>query len=191
MAFSVYRNGKYGRSRSAAVRLRWRVSRQPNVPPQTRTRCRPSSVPPTMVEQALNDAHSGLNPAVSAEPRSYTPRMFLEALGTPYLSTGGGPFGNFVRGGGSMLFSDLLGERKVALFAQAGDRLRDFALGVQYLNRGTALDWGGVAEVQPSAAPICRERGSPNQETGPAVTRETQVLRARPRSSWPGRPRLL
>ncbi len=74
-----------------------------------------------------------------------------------------------------MLFSDLLGERKLALFAQAGNRLRDFAIGVQYLNRERRWNWGGVAEVQPSIRQLPRTRLT-NQETGPAVVRETQYF---------------
>lgn len=175
MAFSVYRNGKY------EIEIRRGPSALAGIAPTERPTSDANALPPVerasddVVEHALNDAHSGLNPAVSPEPHNYTPRMFLEAMGTPYLSTGGGPFGNFVRGGGSMLFSDLLGERKIALFAQAGNRLRDFAIGVQYLNRERRWNWGGVAEVQPSLRQLPRTRLT-NQETGPAVTRETQYF---------------
>ena len=164
MAFSVYRNGKY------EIEIRRGPSALAGIAPTERLASDANALPPVeraaddVVEQALHDAHSGLNPAVSPEPHSYTPRMFLEAMGTPYLSTGGGPFGNFVRGGGSMLFSDLLGERKIALFAQAGNRLRDFALGVQYLEPRTALELGrrcgGAAVAAPTAPNAAHQSGN-------------------------------
>jgi hypothetical protein len=125
-----------------------------------------------VVEQTLTDERTGLTSTEAVPSHAYMPRMFLEALGTPYLSTGGGPLGNFVRGGGSMLFSDLLGERKLALFAQAGNRLRDFAIGVQYLNRERRWNWGAVAEIEPSLRRLPRTRVT-NEESGPALTRET------------------
>ena len=174
MAFSVYRNGKYeieirrGQSALAGVT-------PSDVPLSDTTALPPAERAADIVEQVLSDQHTGLVSTTAVPANAYMPRMFLEALGTPYLSTGGGPLGNFVRGGGSMLFSDLLGERKLALFAQAGNRLRDFALGVQYLNRERRWNWGGVAEVEPSIRRLPRTRLT-SQESGPAVTRETQYF---------------
>jgi hypothetical protein len=174
MAFSVYRNGTY------EIEIRRGQPALAGITPGDVPISDTNALPPTeraadIVEQALNDQRTGLISTAIVQPRAYTPRMFLEALGTPYLSTGGGPLGNFVRGGGSMLFSDLLGERKLALFAQAGNRLRDLALGVQYLNRERRWNWGGVAEIEPSIRRLPRTRFT-NQESGPAVARETQYF---------------
>ena len=58
---------------------------------------------------------SGLPAGDSFPVRVYQPSLFLEAVGPPHISTGGGPFGTFVRAGGSLLFSDLLGERKLGM----------------------------------------------------------------------------
>ena len=57
------------------------------------------------------------------------PNLSLEAIGQPYLSSGGGPFGTFVRGGGSLLFGDMLGERKLGMAVQFGNHLSDLGLG--------------------------------------------------------------
>ncbi len=93
-------------------------------------------------------------PASPIRPRSsrhtYTPRLSLERIGQPYVSSGGGASGTFVRGGGSLLFGDLLGERKVGAAVQIGNRLRDAAFEVRYLNQEHRWNWGAVAELEPS-----------------------------------------
>ena len=48
--------------------------------------------------------------------------MSLEGIGQPYLSSGGGPFGTFVRAGGALLFGDMLGERRIGAAVQIGNR---------------------------------------------------------------------
>ena len=93
----------------------------------------------------------GLTPADTSQPRTYPPNLSLESIGQPYLSSGGGPFGTFVLGGGSLLFGDVLGERKLGMAVQFGNHLRDLGLGVQYLNRERRWNWGAVAELQPSS----------------------------------------
>jgi hypothetical protein len=112
--------------------------------------------------------------AAPREPRerAYRPKLFVEAVGQPTLSSGGGPLGTFWRGGGSLLFSDLLGERKVLMYAQISNRLRETAFGVRYLNRERRWNWGVSAELQPSLRRLPRRRvGDENGQ--PAVTRET------------------
>lgn len=115
--------------------------------------------------------------AASAAPResrerAYRPKLFVEALGQPTVSTGGGPLGTHWRGGGSVLFSDLLGERKLLMYAQVSNRLRETAFGVRYLNRERRWNWGVSAELQPSLRRLPRRRVA--EEGGqPAVIRET------------------
>jgi len=127
------------------------------------------------VERLLNDSTTGLPEVAVLRSRPYDPDFFLEAMGPPYVSSGGGPFGTFVRGGGSLLFSDLLGERKLALFAQAGNRLRDLAVRVQFINRERRVNWGGVAEVLPSIRRLPRTWADP-AGAHPTVTRETHYF---------------
>ena len=127
-----------------------------------------------LVDRLLDDS-SGLPDTAAPPLQRYEPRMFLEAIGPPYISSGGGPFGTFIRGGGSLLFSDLLGERKLGLSAQAGNRLRDVAFSLRFINRARRWNWGGVAEIQPSLRGLPRRRLD-EQEGEPTVTRETRYF---------------
>jgi Tol biopolymer transport system component len=108
----------------------------------------------------------------SPRTRAYSPRLFVEAIGQPTLSSGGGPFGTYWRGGGSLLFSDLLGERKVMTYVQISNRLRETAFGIRYLNRERRWNWGVSADLQPSLRRLPRRRVS-EEDGQPAVTRET------------------
>ena len=128
-----------------------------------------------LVDPLLSDSSGLPDPAAALPLQRYEPRMFLEAIGPPYISSGGGPFGTFIRGGGSLLFSDLLGERKLGLSAQAGNRLRDVAFSLRFINRARRWNWGGVAEIQPSLRGLPRRRLD-EQEGQPTVTRETQYF---------------
>jgi Tol biopolymer transport system component len=110
-----------------------------------------------LVETALkDDFNAGQTGVVLA--RAYPPNLFLEAIGQPYLSSGGGPFGTFVRAGGSLLFSDMLGERKLGVAVQFGNHLNDLGLGVQYLNRERRWNWGATADVQPTMRALPSQR---------------------------------
>jgi hypothetical protein len=128
-----------------------------------------------IVEEGLNDSESGLPEERDRKAHAYNPDLFLDAIGPPYLSSGGGPFGTFVRGGGSLLFSDLLGERKVAVSGQAGNRLRDLALRVAFINRQRRWNWGAVAEAQPSLRRLPRTLSN-DVDGEPAITRETHYF---------------
>lgn len=174
LALTVFRRGKYdieirrGASALAGERLAERAATDViTLPPVARV--------DRVVEQLLHDSSFGL-PGSDAFPiRTYEPDLFLEAMGPPHISSGGGPLGTFVRGGGSLLFSDLLGERKLAMFAQVGNRLRDLALGVRFINRERRWNWGAVADVQPSLRRLPRTRVS-QQDGQPAVTKETHYF---------------
>jgi hypothetical protein len=175
LAFTNFRKGQYhieirrGASAVAGVR-----SDSP-VPTVDVNLLPPAERQADIVQQALTDGDVGPGSSGITEERVYSPRLFLEAVGPPHVSTGGGPFGTFVRAGGSFLFSDLLGERKFALFAQAGNRLRDLAIRAQYLNRERRWNWGALAEVQPSLRRLPRVRADADA-IDPAVTRETHYF---------------
>jgi hypothetical protein len=174
LAFTGYRRRRYDieiRRGASAVA----GSRLADVSAAPATALPPGARAPDVVEQALHDNEPGSVDASPPRERTYAPDMFLEALGPPHVSLGGGPFGTFVRGGGSLLFSDLLGERKLGLFAQAGNRLRDLAIRVQYLNRERRWNWGALAEVQPSLRRLPRVRSDSDADS-PAITRETHYF---------------
>ena len=105
-----------------------------------------------LVSRALADYESGLSSASAPYVRDYRPRLSLEGIGQPYLSSGGGPFGTFVRGGGALLFGDMLGERRLGAAVQIGNRLHDTAIELRYLNQERRWTWGGLAEVEPGIA---------------------------------------
>ena len=102
------------------------------------------------VDAYLADRTNRLPEPESIASRDYRSRMSLEGLGQPYLSSGGGPFGTFVRGGGALFFGDMLGERRVGAAVQIGNRLRDAAFMLRYLNQERRWNWGALAELEPS-----------------------------------------
>jgi Tol biopolymer transport system component len=104
--------------------------------------------------------------------RAYNPRLFVEAIGQPTLSSGGGPYGSYWSGGGSVLFSDLLGERKALAYAQVSNRLSEMAFGIRYLNRERRWNWGVNADLQPSLRRLPRRRIGAEEGVA-AVTSET------------------
>jgi hypothetical protein len=103
-----------------------------------------------VIDSYLADATSGLPDPASMPMRDYMSRMSLEGVGQPYLSSGGGPFGTFVRGGGALFFGDMLGERRLGAAVQIGNRLRDAAFMLRFLNQERRWNWGAIAELEPS-----------------------------------------
>jgi Tol biopolymer transport system component len=87
------------------------------------------------IDRYLADRDTGVPAPSSISNRAYLPRMSLEGIGQPYLSSGGGPFGTFVRGGGALLFGDMLGDRRIGAAVQIGNRMRDAAFTLRYLNQ--------------------------------------------------------
>ncbi|HEY7500434.1 MAG TPA: BamA/TamA family outer membrane protein [Vicinamibacterales bacterium] len=173
LAFSMFRKGRYDIEilRGAALAGTART----DAPPADVTALSPTERTESVVAQVLSDDITGLPLSSAYQARPYVPKFFLEAVGTPYISSGGGPFGTYIQGGGSFLFSDLLGERKVAVFAQGGNRMRDLAMRVQFLNREHRWNWGAIGEVQPSLRRLPRIWSSAEEST-PSFTRETHYF---------------
>lgn len=105
---------------------------------------------PGAIDRYLADHATGVPEPSAIVNRQYIPRMSLEGIGQPYLSSGGGPFGTFVRGGGALLFGDMLGERRFGAAVQIGNRMRDAAFAFRFLNQERRWNWGVVTELQPS-----------------------------------------
>jgi Tol biopolymer transport system component len=108
--------------------------------------------PGGQVNALLADYETGLPSTPVVAQHQYRPRLALEGIGQPYLSSGGGPFGTFVRGGGALLFGDMLGERKLGVAMQVGNRLRDAAFQLRFLNQERRWTWGAIAELDPGIA---------------------------------------
>jgi hypothetical protein len=174
LAYTVYRAGRYEIAYQRGV---VELSGQPLA---RRAAADAVTLPPAerddgIVARLLADTAFGLPDVAAIAARAYAPDMSLEAVGPPYISSGGGPFGTFVRGGGSLLFGDMLGERKLAMYAQAGNRLRDLALGMRFLNREHRWNWGASAEIQPSLRRLPRSRLT-DRDGQPVVSRETHYF---------------
>jgi len=102
------------------------------------------------VNAYLADYTTGLPDPSSNAARAYRSRMSLEGVGQPYLSSGGGPFGTFVRAGGALLFGDMLGKRRLGAAVQVGNHMRDVAFMFRFLNQERRWNWGALAELEPS-----------------------------------------
>ena len=133
------------------------------------------AAPPTRVNELLADHEMGLDAAAAMTEQRYRPRLSLEGLGQPYLSSGGGPFGTFVRGGGALLFGDMLGERKLGAAVQIGNRLRDAAFELRFINQERRWTWGAIAELDPGIARF-RTSSAVQHNGEPALLRQTEYF---------------
>jgi Tol biopolymer transport system component len=102
-----------------------------------------------LVDRARADQETGLPDLTRLEKGQYSSRLSLEAIGQPFLSSGGGPFGTFVRAGGAIMFGDMLGERRLGAAVQIGNRARDAAFEFRFLNQERRWNWGAIAELEP------------------------------------------
>ncbi|MGH9372063.1 MAG: BamA/TamA family outer membrane protein, partial [Vicinamibacterales bacterium] len=121
--------------------------------------------------------------AVSASTRSlqrYRPRLSLEAVGSPYFSAGGGPLGNYVSGGASLLFGDLLGDQQLLTAIYLSSRFDESAFGAIYVNRRSRWNWGFTLEQTPQLR--LRTEGIRRNPD-----RERLVTRDRERMLWTNR----
>jgi Tol biopolymer transport system component len=108
------------------------------------------SAPEGQLAELLSDDRTGLPDPASMDVRQYSPRLGLERIGQPYLSSGGGALGSFVRAGGSMLFGDMLGGRRLGTAVQVANRMRDVAFETRFLNQEHRWNWGGIVELAPA-----------------------------------------
>jgi outer membrane protein assembly factor BamA len=91
------------------------------------------------------------------------------------LSSGGGPFGTFVRAGGGILFGDMLGERRLGAAVQIGNRLRDAAFELRFLNQERRWNWGFVTELEPGIRRY-RRNMTVEHDGEPALLKQTDYL---------------
>jgi hypothetical protein len=139
IAFTVYEGGAH----------RMVTVREPE-PVEPSARRAEENLASGIVSDVLADYRTGLPDTASLVAREYSSRLSLERIGQPYVSSGGGPFGTFVRAGGSLLFGDMLGERRLGAAVQIGNHLRDVAIEVRYLNQSQRWNWGAIGELEPS-----------------------------------------
>ena len=147
LAFTVYERG---RPRLIVLEQQEALAGAAMVDPARHEDGQPASMDPGAVDRYLADHVTGVPDPSAIANHAYISRMSLEGVGQPYLSSGGGPFGTFVRGGGAVLFGDLLGERRLGAAVQIGNRMRDAAFAFRFLNQERRWNWGVVTELEPS-----------------------------------------
>jgi Tol biopolymer transport system component len=164
VAFTVYENG-----RPALVVLDGpaaRAGERAVGPVEPALEDSDATDPSGLVDRLLTDYQGGLPDLASLGHRDYRSRLALEAVGPPYVSSGGGPLGTFVRGGGALLFGDLLGERRLGVALQVGNRLRHAAFEFRFLNQERRWNWGAIGELEPGIqryrrSQVVEHRGEP------------------------------
>ena len=128
-----------------------------------------------LVDRVRADQLTGLPDLTALGTRAYSPRMSLETIGQPYMSSGGGPFGTFVRAGGALMFGDMLGERRLAAGLQVGNHLRDSAFEFRFLNQQRRWNWGAVGELVPGLRRY-RRFGEVEHDGEPALLQQSDYL---------------
>lgn len=166
LGFTVYDRGR--------PRLVILDRERPSEPLSERPSARPSERL-SAVDRYLADAATGLPDSVTTQDSRYVPHLSLEGVGQPYLSSGGGPFGTFVRGGGALMFGDMLGERRLGAAVQVGNRMRDAAFAVRFLNQERRWNWGAIADLDPSVVRY-RRTESIEHDGQPALLQQADYL---------------
>jgi hypothetical protein len=154
LAFSAYEGGKY----------HVYVADTPNtlrdIPIGPAARVSPAVLPPQERESAelsrlLADATTGL-PEGEGETEKYRPRLSLDSVGQPYVTVGVDPFGTFVGGGISFLWSDMLGNHNLMAavqtdtsFGRMSDIAKNTAGMLGYTNLTHRWNWGASAQQVP------------------------------------------
>ena len=128
-----------------------------------------------LVDDARADQETGMPDSASLVSREYSSRMSLENVGQPYLSSGGGSLGTFVRAGGAIVFGDMLGERRIGAAVQIGNRLRDAAFEFRFLNQERRWNWGLVSELEPALRRY-RRNAAIEHDGSPALLKQTDYL---------------
>ena len=139
LAFSTYRESAY---EIHTIRDASRLAGTPVAasPPATALAAEPEPIDPVPQLRSL----------ASAPPdKGYRPRLSLEAIGSPYFSAGGGSFGNYVQGGASLLFGDLLGDRQLMTALHLNSRFDESAFGMMFVDRSSRWSWGMTAQQAP------------------------------------------
>ncbi|MFW6206916.1 MAG: peptidase S9, partial [Gemmatimonadota bacterium] len=111
----------------------------------------PGQLPPPerstrQVDELLADAELGLADPLTFDFSDYEPSLSLDFVGRPNLAVGENQFGFFVGGGGSMFFSDMLGNRNLATQFQVqggqGNILNSTSVFAGYTNKKDRWNWG-------------------------------------------------
>jgi Tol biopolymer transport system component len=149
LALALYQRGEY------EIYTVDSVSRLDSVTPPTYSVAQASTLPPLQrkgaeVADLITNATRGL-PAPTATPTAvdYKPTYQLDYVGQPYVVAGASQFGNYVGGGVSFLFRDMLGDYSLGVLAQISGEFDTFAGQVSYLNQRHRWNWGAAVSQIP------------------------------------------
>jgi len=101
------------------------------------------------VDRFLADPDTGLPDASSFRSEPYASRIGFNTVAQPYLAAGGSRIGSFVRGGATMLFGDVTGDRVAGVSLQVGSRMLDVGAEARWLDRRSRWYWGVTASYLP------------------------------------------
>ena len=102
---------------------------------------------------AIENPTAGLPAAGEAPPaQDYDPSLSLDFVGQPSIGVGMDPFGTYVAGGISFLFSDMLGNHTLGTSAQVTSRFDEFGGTLFYFNQSRRWNWGLAVEQIPYVA---------------------------------------
>ncbi len=104
-----------------------------------------NSVRSPRIETYLKDAQTGLVPAgtyLASDADEYDSKLQLDYVGQPAIGVGSDAFGGFVSGGASAYFSDMLGDRRLAVAFQANGSFKDVGGQFYYQNLSNRWNWG-------------------------------------------------
>jgi len=100
---------------------------------------------PSLVATYLAAHESGLPPEGSfsvADAEAFEPSLQLDYVGQPSVGVGTDAFGNYIGGGASAFFSDMLGDRFLGVAVSAQGTVKDIGGQVYYLNQKRRWNWG-------------------------------------------------
>jgi hypothetical protein len=134
------------------------------------------------VERLLADLDFGL-PETEGRIGPYRPRLSLDYVGQPSITAGVDPFGAFVGGGLSFVWSDMLGNHNLTTAVQTdtsfggfSDIAKNTAGMVSYVNRTRRWNWGtAVQQVPYLSGGLSSGIGLVNGT--PALIEETTIVR--------------
>jgi hypothetical protein len=92
----------------------------------------------------LADPETGLEPSNAfpvSEATPYKPSLSLDYVGQPSFGVGADRFGNYIGGGASAYFSDMLGDRLLGVAVQAQGTLKDVGAQAFYADLSSRWNW--------------------------------------------------
>ena len=95
----------------------------------------------------LADPRTGLDPAEAyqvADAADYSPSLALDFVGQPSFGVGADRFGNYIGGGASAYFSDMLGDRILGVAVQAQGTIKDIGGQAFYADLSDRWNWAAA-----------------------------------------------